>query len=102
LAVLFVDLDGFKPVNDSFGHAAGDIVLKEAALRLRSTARDSDTVARVGGDEFVLLMEDVASLADCVTLALRLVEAVGRPFDIANRQVQISGCLLYTSDAADE
>ena len=91
LAVLFVDLDGFKPVNDSFGHAAGDIVLKEAALRLRSTARDSDTVARVGGDEFVLLMEDVASLADCVTLALRLVEAVGRPFDIANRQVQISG-----------
>ena len=91
LAVLFVDLDGFKPVNDSFGHAAGDIVLKEAAVRLRSAARDSDTVARVGGDEFVLLMEDVASLADCVTLARRLVEAVGRPFDIANRQVQISG-----------
>ena len=69
LAVLFIDLDGFKPVNDSFGHAAGDSVLKEAALRLLSVARDSDTVARVGGDEFVLLMEDVVSLADCVTLA---------------------------------
>jgi len=91
LAVLFIDLDGFKPVNDSFGHAAGDSVLKEAALRLLSVARDSDTVARVGGDEFVLLMEDVVSLADCVTLARRLVEAVGRPFEIAHRQVQISG-----------
>ena len=91
IALLFIDLDGFKPVNDSFGHAAGDSVLKEAALRLLSVARDSDTVARVGGDEFVLLMEDVVSLADCVTLARRLVEAVSRPFDIANRQVQISG-----------
>ena len=91
LAVLFIDLDGFKPVNDSFGHAAGDSVLKEAALRLLSVARDSDTVARVGGDEFVLLMEDVVSLADCVTLARRLVEAVSRPFEIAHRQVQISG-----------
>ena len=91
LAVLFIDLDGFKPVNDSLGHAAGDSVLKEAALRLLSVARDSDTVARVGGDEFVLLMEDVVSLADCVTLARRLVEAVGRPFEIAHRQVQISG-----------
>ncbi|TMH14801.1 MAG: EAL domain-containing protein, partial [Betaproteobacteria bacterium] len=70
---------------------AGDSVLKEAALRLLSVARDSDTVARVGGDEFVLLMEDVVSLADCVTLARRLVEAVGRPFEIAHRQVQISG-----------
>jgi len=91
LAVLFIDLDGFKPVNDSLGHAAGDSVLKEAALRLLSVARDSDTVGRVGGDEFVLLMEDVVSLADCVTLARRLVEAVGRPFEIAHRQVQISG-----------
>jgi len=91
IAVLFVDLDGFKPVNDSLGHAAGDEVLKEAAMRLRVAARDSDTVARIGGDEFVLLMEDVASLADCVTLARRLVEVLVRPFEIAGRQVQISG-----------
>jgi diguanylate cyclase (GGDEF)-like protein len=91
IAVLFIDLDGFKPVNDSLGHAAGDQVLKEAALRLRVVARDNDTVARIGGDEFVLLMEDVASLADCVTLARRLVEVIARPFDVAGRQVQISG-----------
>jgi diguanylate cyclase (GGDEF)-like protein len=90
LAVLFIDLDGFKPVNDCFGHAAGDIVLQETALRLRREARDTDTVARVGGDEFLLLMEDVTSVADCATLAQRLVEALAEPFDIAGRQVQIS------------
>ena len=98
LAVLFVDLDGFKPVNDSLGHAAGDQVLKEAALRLRVVARDSDTVARIGGDEFVLLMEDVASLADSVTLARRLVEAIARPFEVGGRPVGISasvGIVVY-------
>jgi len=98
LAVLFVDLDGFKPVNDSFGHAVGDVVLQEAARRLRSTARDSDTVARVGGDEFVLLMEVVSSVADCVTLARRLVEVLTQPFAIADRRVEIScsiGIVVY-------
>jgi len=98
LAVLFVDLDGFKPVNDSFGHAAGDAVLREAALRLRSTARDSDTVARVGGDEFVLLMEEVGSVADGVTLARRLVDAISRPFTLPDRQIEIScsvGIVVY-------
>jgi len=93
LAVLFVDLDGFKPVNDSFGHAAGDRVLKEAAERLCNTVRDVDTVARVGGDEFVLLMEDVGSVADCVTLARRLVEAIAQPFEIPGRQVEITGSI---------
>jgi diguanylate cyclase (GGDEF)-like protein len=93
IAVLFIDLDGFKPVNDSLGHAAGDQVLKEAAMRLLVAARDSDTVARIGGDEFVLLMEDVTNVADCVTLARRLVEALARPFEIASRQVQVSGSI---------
>ena len=93
LAVLFVDLDGFKPVNDSFGHGAGDLVLKEAAKRLRHCARDSDTVARVGGDEFLVLMEDVANAADCATLARRVVEALRRPFDIGDKQVEISGSI---------
>lgn len=90
VAVLFIDLDGFKPVNDSFGHATGDGVLKEAAMRLRSIARESDTVARVGGDEFLLLMEDVAGVADCVTLARRVVEALSDPFEIGEREIQIS------------
>src|SRR5882724_10713777 len=90
LAVLFIDLDGFKPVNDSFGHAVGDTLLQETALRLRREARDSDTVARVGSDDFLLLMEGVAGVPDCVTLAQRLVDALAQPFNISGRQVQIS------------
>jgi diguanylate cyclase len=98
LAVLFVDLDGFKPVNDSLGHAAGDQVLKEAAARLRRTARDSDTVARIGGDEFVLLLEDVAGPVDCATLARRLVSAMAEPFELGDRAVEVSasiGVVVY-------
>jgi len=90
LAVLFVDLDGFKPVNDSLGHAAGDQVLVEVAARLLSVARESDTVARVGGDEFVLLMEDVAEVADCAGLARRLVASIALPFVHGERVLQIS------------
>lgn len=98
IGVLFIDLDGFKPVNDSFGHAAGDQVLKEAAVRLQRLARDSDTVARVGGDEFLMLVEDAGSVADCMTLANRIVKELGSPFDIAERQVQIAcsvGIVVY-------
>jgi diguanylate cyclase (GGDEF)-like protein len=98
LALLFIDLDGFKPVNDSLGHAAGDAVLKEAAARLRRVARESDTLARVGGDEFALLMEDVAGIADCVSLARRLIDALREPIAVAQRPVEISasiGIVLY-------
>jgi diguanylate cyclase len=91
LSVLLIDLDGFKPVNDSFGHAIGDLVLREAASRLSAISRNSDTVARLGSDEFVLLMEDVRSVADCAQFANRLVETLARPFDIAGQQVEISG-----------
>jgi diguanylate cyclase (GGDEF)-like protein len=98
LAVLFVDLDAFKPVNDSLGHAAGDLVLKEAAMRLRVAARDSDTVARIGGDEFVVLMENVSSLVDCVTLARRILDVLMQPFSVADQKVDISasvGIVVY-------
>jgi diguanylate cyclase (GGDEF)-like protein len=93
LAVLFIDLDGFKPVNDSFGHSAGDTVLREAASRLRTTARESDSVARLGGDEFVLLMEDVESPADAVAMARRLIDLLRLPFQILDRQIQISASI---------
>ncbi len=89
LAVLFIDLDRFKPVNDSFGHAAGDLVLKEAAARLTALARESDTVARVGGDEFLLLVEDAGSVADAVSLARRVVKAFEAPFQIVDKSVQV-------------
>jgi diguanylate cyclase (GGDEF)-like protein len=93
IAVLFVDLDGFKPVNDSFGHAVGDVVLKEVATRLRGAAREGDTLARIGGDEFVLLMERVATPADCARLAEDVLQSVRKPFDVAGRPVAISASI---------
>ena len=93
LAVLFIDLDGFKPVNDSFGHNCGDLVLKEVAARLCQGARTGDTVARVGGDEFLLLMEDVDSVSDCTALAGRLCESLRAPFDLGGQTIEISASI---------
>jgi len=88
--VLYVDLDGFKPVNDALGHAVGDRVLKEVAARLRASVRAGDTVARLGGDEFVLLMECETALVDPVIAARRIVEAIGQPIATPPRPVEIS------------
>ncbi len=90
LAVLFIDLDGFKPINDSFGHAAGDVILRCAADRLRREARDGDTVARVGGDEFLLLLENVKDEAACIAVAERALKALSQPFELSEKQVQIA------------
>ena len=89
VAVLFVDLDGFKPINDSFGHAAGDTVLLEVSRRLASTVRASDTAARLGGDEFVLLMEKVRDFADCQRFAGRLLETLAQPYEIDGQRIAI-------------
>ena len=97
-AVLFVDLDGFKPVNDVLGHAAGDQVLQEAARRLRVTGRDNDTVARIGGDEFLLLAEGLGGLSDATALADRLVKRLARAFEVDGRRVHVSasvGVVVY-------
>jgi diguanylate cyclase (GGDEF)-like protein len=90
IAVLFVDLDGFKPVNDSFGHLAGDQILGAAAARLSKVAREGDTVARIGGDEFLLLLENVKDEADCAEVATHILKALSEPFDIQGKQVQIA------------
>ncbi len=90
LAVMFIDLDGFKPVNDSFGHAFGDLLLKEASARMRAGARETDTFARIGGDEFVLLGEGVYSTDDAIRVARRLVQSMALPFQLAGREVAIS------------
>jgi len=98
IAVLFLDLDGFKPINDSFGHAIGDRVLVEVGRRLCTEARGGDTVARLGGDEFVLLMEGVSDPSDCVRFANRLLEALSAPFSVGGQQMTISasvGIALY-------
>lgn len=90
LAVLFVDLDGFKPINDSFSHAAGDAILRGAAHRLRQEVRECDTVARVGGDEFLILLENVSDVAACTAMAHRVLAALARPFEVSGKQVQIA------------
>jgi len=87
--LLFVDLDGFKAVNDSFGHAHGDAVLQVVADRLRSTVRSGDVVCRLGGDEFVVLVEQVDAERELVELAERIVDAMARPMLAAGDQVQI-------------
>jgi len=78
-AVLFLDLDGFKPINDSYGHAAGDVVLCVVARRLEAALRESDTVSRHGGDEFVILLADVAQHEDARMAAQKILLAVAGP-----------------------
>jgi diguanylate cyclase (GGDEF)-like protein len=83
VAVLFLDLDRFKPVNDSFGHAVGDELLVQIARRLRSAVRRGDVVARFGGDEFVVLCEHPAGRSEMTELARRLIDALSHPVEIA-------------------
>jgi diguanylate cyclase (GGDEF)-like protein len=90
VAVLFIDLDGFKSVNDAFGHRVGDDVLVAASDRLRSVVRPNDTVARVGGDEFVILCEDVHRADDAIVVARRVVEVMACPFVIDGQHLQLA------------
>jgi diguanylate cyclase (GGDEF)-like protein/PAS domain S-box-containing protein len=90
LAVLFVDLDDFKTVNDSLGHGAGDALLREAGERLRARLRDSDTAARLGGDEFAILLEGVASPEASLGAARRVLAALDAPFEIDGRQLAVT------------
>ncbi|MCE0463923.1 MULTISPECIES: putative bifunctional diguanylate cyclase/phosphodiesterase [Pseudomonas] len=96
-ALMFIDLDGFKPVNDAFGHHMGDLLLRDVALRLREDLRSQDTLARIGGDEFVLLVQ-LAEPDDALRLAARQVGLIGRTFRVAEHDLQISasvGIALY-------
>jgi diguanylate cyclase (GGDEF)-like protein len=90
LALLFVDLDHFKVVNDSLGHAAGDEVLVQAADRLRRALRPTDTIARFGGDEFVVLCEEAAGRAEGEEIAGRISEALSRPFKVGEQEVVLT------------
>ena len=101
LAVLFVDLDGFKPVNDSYGHAFGDMVLRVMAQRLDSQARASDTVARVGGDEFVLLLEGNPDTTATAQIAQSIINALSLPVTGGEHEVRLScslGIAMFPSD----
>ncbi|HQT25876.1 MAG TPA: diguanylate cyclase, partial [Burkholderiales bacterium] len=104
LAVCFMDLDGFKPVNDTFGHAVGDLLLVEVAKRMVGISRPTDTVARLGGDEFVLIFSSVYDEEDCRQLLYRIMEAIGQPFEISGQFIRISasiGVAMYPDDVTD-
>jgi diguanylate cyclase (GGDEF)-like protein len=90
LVVMLVDLDDFKPVNDQFGHAVGDLVLTEVGRRLCACVRDNDTVARLGGDEFAVLMERTLSDSDLSAVADRMVRAVQAPFQVLDTHVTVT------------
>jgi diguanylate cyclase (GGDEF)-like protein/PAS domain S-box-containing protein len=103
LSVLFLDLDGFKEVNDSFGHEAGDRLLSVAADRITSCVREDDTVARLGGDEFTVILSGAEKRKDVEQIANTIIEALAQPFDIAQQAVRISasiGTTFYPEDAS--
>ncbi len=91
VALLFLDLDDFKRINDSLGHAAGDEVLIAFAERIRTSVRSTDTVARFGGDEFAVLVEDIRGAGEAVAAAERLLEVLARPFPVGDREVSLTG-----------
>ena len=105
LAVLFVDLDGFKPINDSFGHALGDAMLQGVAQRLKGQTRACDTVARVGGDEFLVLLEGIRHGDDCVLVAQRMLDALAQSFELMGRKLHITGSIgiaLYPAHSSPQ
>jgi diguanylate cyclase (GGDEF)-like protein len=92
-AVLFIDLDGFKAVNDGHGHAAGDAVLREIAARLRARLRDTDTVARLGGDEFVVVAERMGDARQASTLARKLLGVIAEPIAVGGETVGVTASI---------
>ena len=104
LAICYLDLDNFKPINDQFGHAAGDYLLIEVAQRLKTCVRAGDTVARLGGDEFVLLISNLSDLHECDQAMVRVASTLAHPFHVSEHNVSISasiGATLYPQDDAD-
>ena len=103
-AVLFVDLDGFKQINDSRGHDVGDLVLREVAERLSQSVRAADTVARIGGDEFVILLEALRAGGDATTVAQKIHGALEKPFALPGGAATVTvsiGIGLYPEDGRD-
>ena len=101
LAVLFLDLDRFKAINDTLGHNVGDQLLKIAAERLRSCVRDCDTVARLGGDEFTIIVDDIVEVRDAAVVAQKILDTLSQPFNLHEHEVFISvsiGLTLYPND----
>ncbi|HUN68982.1 MAG TPA: PAS domain S-box protein [Burkholderiales bacterium] len=103
-AVMFVDLDRFKIINDTLGHAAGDRVLKEVAERLEKQLREVDTICRMGGDEFVVVLPEIKRASDAANVAAKILETVSQPFQVQDRELHITpslGISVYPDDGRD-
>lgn len=103
-AVAYLDMDHFKEVNDTLGHAVGDELLRQAATRIRGVLRQCDTVARQSGDEFILLLPDIAHIQDVTIVAEKVQEVLARPFQLGDQEMYISaslGLTLYPTDGED-
>ena len=104
LALLYVDLDGFKHINDSLGHEVGDLLLQEVTQRLLDSVRSVDTVSRQGGDEFTVLQPEIRSSSDAVRVAEHILQAVGQPFHIGDAELNLTasvGIALYPADGGE-
>ena len=104
VALLFLDLDRFKNVNDSFGHEFGDVLIRAAAQRIRHALRESDTLARMGGDEFVVALPHIAGQLDAETVATKILGELATPLELAGRSLYVSasiGIALYPDDGGD-
>jgi diguanylate cyclase (GGDEF)-like protein/PAS domain S-box-containing protein len=104
VALIFVDLDGFKGINDNLGHAAGDVLLRTLAERLKTVTRRTDVVARIGGDEFTILVEDLGRADDAALVAVGILDQISRPCTINEREVAMSasaGISVYPEDGVD-
>lgn len=103
-AVVFLDLDKFKEINDSFGHAIGDKVLKVSAARMQTSIRQTDTLARLAGDEFTILLEDLGSPADAARIAMKIIDDFAEPFQADGNEITMScslGIAIYPRDGND-
>ncbi|WNC95481.1 diguanylate cyclase (plasmid) [Paraburkholderia sp. FT54] len=104
-ALLFVDIDGFKPVNDRYGHAVGDMLLQRIGKRMKQCLRESDTIARIGGDEFVAILPVVNEAEDAVSIAEKLRQSIEEPFAVESCILGVSasiGVAFYPDDGLDE
>lgn len=104
LAICFLDLDGFKPINDCHGHSVGDEVLREVARRLSISIRHGDTVARVGGDEFVILLWGLNDISECTQTLNRIIADIAPPIPVGDMQVAVTasiGASIFPLDGED-
>jgi diguanylate cyclase (GGDEF)-like protein len=104
IGVFFIDLDGFKVINDTLGHHCGDLLLKQITARLQTTTREADTLARMGGDEFTLVAPAITSREEAAHIARRMLAAIGAPFVLDGRELSVTasiGVAIYPHDGED-